>query len=82
MARSPSRPPKLREERSDNTRTVLEARYLLRDDRQRVMETPQELFRRFTRAVARAAWALQRPRVSLPRHDPAGQPRPMSTGYA
>ena len=35
-------------------RTVLEARYLLKDERGEVAETPEEMFRRVARAVAAA----------------------------
>ncbi len=48
----------------ENARRVLERRYLLRDDRGAVLETPEAMFRRVARAVAeaeppgeRAAWA-------------------------
>lgn len=39
---------------SDNARRVLEARYLRRDDRGAVIETPEEMFSRVARAVAEA----------------------------
>jgi len=37
-----------------NAQRVLERRYLLKDDRRRVIETPVHLFRRVARAIARA----------------------------
>jgi ribonucleoside-diphosphate reductase alpha chain len=43
---------------SSNALRVLEARYLRRDDARRVIETPEELFRRVARAVAQAELAL------------------------
>ncbi len=39
---------------SDNARVVLERRYLAKDRRGRVVETPEQLFRRVARAVAQA----------------------------
>ena len=39
---------------SDNARKVLEGRYLLRDDRGIIVETPEGLFRRVARSVAEA----------------------------
>lgn len=39
---------------TDNARRVLESRYLLRDAKGRIVETPDELFRRVARAVAAA----------------------------
>ncbi len=39
---------------SDNARVVLERRYLAKDGRGRVVETPEQLFRRVARAVAQA----------------------------
>ena len=39
---------------SDNARVVLERRYLTRDARGRVVETPEQLFRRVARAIAQA----------------------------
>ncbi len=39
---------------SDNARVVLERRYLAKDDRGRVVETPEQLFRRVAHAVAQA----------------------------
>ncbi len=41
-------------ELSPNARTVLERRYLARDDRGKVVETPEQLFRRVARSVAQA----------------------------
>ncbi len=41
-------------EMTPNARLVLEHRYLLKDDHGRVVETPQELFRRVAHAVAEA----------------------------
>jgi len=38
----------------ENARTVLEARYLRKDDAGRVVETPDEMFRRVAREVAKA----------------------------
>ncbi|MBP1600888.1 MAG: ribonucleoside-diphosphate reductase, adenosylcobalamin-dependent, partial [Acidobacteria bacterium] len=38
----------------ENARTVLEARYLRKDDAGRVIETPDEMFRRVAHEVARA----------------------------
>ena len=43
---------------SPNAHRVLEARYLRRDSARRVIETPEELFRRVARAVAQAELAL------------------------
>ncbi|MBI4567057.1 MAG: vitamin B12-dependent ribonucleotide reductase [Planctomycetes bacterium] len=37
---------------SENARQVLESRYLARDDRRHLVETPEEMFRRVARAVA------------------------------
>ncbi len=37
-----------------NSREVLERRYLLKDDRQKVIETPEGLFRRVARNIAKA----------------------------
>jgi len=47
-----------------NTLLVLKHRYLLKDDQQRVIETPKELFARVARAVSDAeeAWPSGRPR--------------------
>jgi ribonucleoside-diphosphate reductase alpha chain len=39
---------------TENAMTVLKARYLLKDDKGSVVETPEELFRRVARSVARA----------------------------
>jgi ribonucleoside-diphosphate reductase alpha chain len=39
---------------SDNARAVLERRYLLRDEDGRLLETPEQLFRRVARAIAGA----------------------------
>jgi len=38
----------------ENARTVLEARYLRKDDAGRVIETPDEMFHRVAHEVARA----------------------------
>jgi ribonucleoside-diphosphate reductase alpha chain len=46
----------------ENARAVLERRYLLRDDDGAVVETPEGLFRRVARAVARAEAAPERAR--------------------
>ncbi len=43
---------------SPNATRVLEARYLRRDSARRIIETPDELFRRVARAVAQAELAL------------------------
>jgi ribonucleoside-diphosphate reductase alpha chain len=45
---------------SDNARAVLQRRYLLRDDRGALTETPDALFRRVARAVAEAEAPLER----------------------
>ena len=47
---------------SSNAQRVLEARYLRRDARRRVIETPEELFERVARAVAHAELLLGGPR--------------------
>lgn len=39
---------------SDNALRVLQARYLLRDSQQRIIETPEQLFRRVAKAVSAA----------------------------
>jgi ribonucleoside-diphosphate reductase alpha chain len=39
---------------AENARTILEARYLRRDDAGRVIETPEEMFRRVAHEVAKA----------------------------
>jgi ribonucleoside-diphosphate reductase alpha chain len=46
-------------ELTENAVKVLKARYLLKDDRGKVTETPAELFRRLSRSVARAETLFQ-----------------------
>jgi ribonucleoside-diphosphate reductase alpha chain len=43
---------------TENALKVLEARYLRRDPRGRVIETPEELFRRVARSIAQAVCCL------------------------
>jgi len=45
-------------ELTDNALAVLRARYLLKDDRGEVVETPEEMFRRIARAVAASETAF------------------------
>ncbi|HEY6101523.1 MAG TPA: ribonucleotide reductase N-terminal alpha domain-containing protein, partial [Anaeromyxobacter sp.] len=52
------------EELSNNALHVLERRYLLRDDAGKVVETPEGLFRRVARAVARAEAPAERGRAA------------------
>jgi len=47
---------------NDNARHVLERRYLLRDDEGRVIESPEEMFRRVARGVAAAEPEAERAR--------------------
>ena len=45
---------------SDNARVVLERRYLAKDEHGRVVETPEQLFRRVARNIARRGDGLRR----------------------
>jgi ribonucleoside-diphosphate reductase alpha chain len=49
---------------TDTALQVLEKRYLLRDDRGKVVETPEQLFRRVARAIA-AAELIYRPKTNV-----------------
>jgi len=57
---------------SDNARVVLERRYLAKDGRGRVVETPEELFRRVARNIAEAEASFVAP-AAAPRRIAAAE---------
>lgn len=55
---------------TDNAKRVLEARYLRRGANREILETPEDLFRRVARAVARAEGSF-----------PGGRPEPWEEAF-
>ena len=51
---------------SDNARLVLERRYLAKDAHGRVVETPEQLFRRVAHNVAQAETGARRRQAGVP----------------
>ena len=56
---------KIKPHLSENARIVLEKRYLAKDDKGKIMETPEELFQRVAKFVASADFLYGKNRMRL-----------------